>query len=155
MTSNLVSPSRRSFLRELKILGGGAAVIGGLGGGLYKGFETIDKLLNPEEEIELYSGLGDPNSDYALFRESIFRFHKEQAKQNDGVLDLVYRANSRHGNTNIKGGLAIRAADLFNMLNKNHISTKQRGIFRVRYNGAMGLQKDYSYDVPVYVGRAN
>ena len=158
MTSNLVaSPSRRKLLQELKILGGvagGTAVVGVLVGGFYNSYGTIDNLLNPEEEIKLYSDSNDPNSDYAVFRGSTFKFYKETANNNDGVLNLVRRANTKHGSTDIQGDLVTRAVDLFSMLNRNGISTEQRGTFKVRYNGAMGLKRDNLYNIPVYVGSA-
>ena len=142
--------SRRKLLAILSTAAAGIGAAGALGQAYRSG--ALDGLLNPEETINILSLGSDPNSDYAEFRGSTFKFYPIQARvQDNGVLGMVYRANARYGSVPIKGDLATRATDLFSMINTSNLDIAQKGTFKAKYQGTVGIQDGQTYNVPVYV----
>ena len=143
--------TRRGWFKFL--IPGAAAAVGAVALGRAYSNGALENLLDFDENINILSVPSDPDSSYAEFRGSTFKFYKIQATATDtGVLDLVYRANTKFGNgRKIKGDISSRATDLFSIMEREGINPSQLGTYKFAHKGSAGIRAGEIYNVPVYV----
>ena len=166
--------TRRQLLGVAATLGLATAAYGA-----YRRLDQIDSLLSPEEEINVLKTETDiymHNQDgplkfrkpatYIEFRGTIFELYPVEAKKdengkNSSPSALVYEAHALHSpDIRIRGDLADRALDLFNILSQNQPRLKglpQNKIKNFKFKNAPSpiVKSGENYEVPVYTAYAS
>jgi|SRR3989338_3672228 len=156
--------------RRLLISGGALLVALGLGYVAYEGFNKLDSLLSEEEtnvlktRADLYlHNKGEPVKfnvprTYVGFRGDVFELITARAKAGDGPLALIHRVNEQYNQgAPIKGDLAYRALDLFNIILQNkqqldEVVNNEIKSFRFKVEPTPLIKSGSIYEVPAYTG---